>query len=126
MHFMLGKAQRDAKRGWFIGQFVPAEFGIRRRTDVEVKWGIHTKGERRGDVWASYRTSSTISVLIDGSFIVRLRVDGQIHEVLLEEKGDYIIISPQIDHNWESPEDSTILTIRCPSVSGDLIERIDR
>ncbi len=125
MHFMRGKAERDAKRGWIIGQFVPEEHGLRRRTDVELKWGVHSKGERRGDTWAAYRTATTISVLIEGSLIVRLRVDGQVHEVLLEEKGDYLIINSQVEHNWESPEDSIVLTIRCPSVSGDLIERID-
>ena len=125
MHFMHGKAGRDAMRGWFVGQFVPAEHELRRRTDMELKWGVHPKGERRGDTWASYRTSTTISVLIDGSLIVKLRVDGQVHEVLLEEKGDYLIIDSQVDHNWESPEDSIVLTIRCPSVAGDLIERIE-
>jgi hypothetical protein len=25
--------------GWFVGQFVPAELGLRRQTDVELKWG---------------------------------------------------------------------------------------
>ena len=125
MHYIRGKAKQDAIRGWFIGQFVPEEHGLRKRTDVELKWGIHPKGERRGDVWASYRTATTISVLIEGSLIVWLRKDGIEEKILLDEKGDYLIVNPQVEHTWESPEDSIVLSVRCPSVADDLIETTD-
>ncbi len=125
MHFLFGKAERDSKRGWFIGQFVPEEYGLRHRNDVELKWGIHPPGERRGDVWASYRTSTTISVLIKGSLRVWLRHNGKVDEVLMAEVGDYLIINPGVEHNWEAPEDAIVFTVRTPSVAGDLIETRD-
>jgi hypothetical protein len=124
MHFRHGNATRDGKRGWFIGQFVPEEGGLRRRQDVELKWGIHPKGERRSQ-WVTYRTSTMISVLVEGRFLIWVRADGKVHEVRFEEKGDYVIINRFVEHTWEAPEDCIILTVRCPSVAGDQIERAD-
>src|SRR5229473_1129268 len=39
--FYFGNATVDQVRdsGWFVGQFVPAELGLRHQNDVEVKWG---------------------------------------------------------------------------------------
>ena len=47
--FYFGNAVVDQVRdsGWFVGQFVPAELGLRHQNDVEVKWGIHPDGEKR-------------------------------------------------------------------------------
>lgn len=118
-------ASRDAIRGWFIGQFVHPASGLRRRTDLEVKWGVHAKGERRVMGWAAYKTSTTISVLIEGVFLVTVRVDAKTHDVLLQERGDYYILSPMVEHTWEAITDCVVLTVRCPSVAGDLIERPD-
>src|SRR5437016_14455043 len=63
--FYFGNAPADQVRGsgWFIGQFVPPELGLRRQTDVEVKWGLHPDGEKRSRTWAN-RNGTTISVLI--------------------------------------------------------------
>ena len=40
--FYFGNAKADQVRGggWFVGQFVPAELGLRHQTDVELKWGF--------------------------------------------------------------------------------------
>ena len=45
--FYFGNAKDDQVRGsgWFVGQFVSAELGLRHQTDVELKWGIHPDGE---------------------------------------------------------------------------------
>jgi len=47
--FYFGNAAVDQVRGtgWFIGQFVPPELGPRHQTEVELKWAVHPKGERR-------------------------------------------------------------------------------
>ena len=47
--FYFGNAATDQVRGsgWFIGQFVAPELGLRHQTDVEVKWGLHPDGDKR-------------------------------------------------------------------------------
>ena len=47
--FYLGNAAVDQVRGtgWFLGQFVPPEMGLRHQTEVELKWAIHPDGDRR-------------------------------------------------------------------------------
>jgi hypothetical protein len=75
--FYFGNAEADQVRGsgWFVGQFVPREFGLRGQTDVEFKWGIHPDGDRRPRPWAN-RNSTTISVLVQGSLRVTFYVEG--------------------------------------------------
>jgi hypothetical protein len=53
--FYAGNAKADQVRGsgWFVGQFVPAELGLRRQTDVELKWGIHPDVDKRPHPWAN-------------------------------------------------------------------------
>ena len=43
-----GNAQIDGKdrRGWILGHFMPPG-DARHSTDVEIKWAIHQRGERR-------------------------------------------------------------------------------
>src|SRR5439155_15539593 len=47
--FYFGNAAVDQVRGtgWFVGQFVPPEMGLRHQTDLELKWAIHPDGDRR-------------------------------------------------------------------------------
>src|SRR5438105_4864555 len=49
--FYFGNAAVDQVRGtgWFVGQFVPPEIGLRHQTDVELKWAIHPDGDRRAN-----------------------------------------------------------------------------
>src|SRR5271169_3955413 len=98
--FYFGNAKADQVRdtGWFVGQFIPAELGLRHQTDVELKWGIHPDGEERPQPWAS-QTSTTISVLIEGALRVTFHVDGAQQEVTLRTKGDYIAFGPEVVHS---------------------------
>ena len=118
--FAFGNATADGERGWFVGQFIPATRGLRHRRDVEVKWGIHPRGDHRSG-WSSYRTSTTLSVLVRGNLRVELRSQGRLRELWLEEPGDYVIFGPGVEHHWESPGGGIVLTVRCPSVPGDLV-----
>ena len=47
--FYFGNAAVDQVRGtgWFVGQFVSPDQGLRHQTDVELKWAMHPDGERR-------------------------------------------------------------------------------
>ncbi len=119
-HFWVGNAPRDAIRGWFVGQFIPEE-GLRRQTGLEIKWGAHEAGDRRANGWSMCETSTTISVLLRGQFVVSLRVDGQVHRVQLDEPGDYVVYGPGVPHTWEAPDECIVLSVRAPSVPDDEI-----
>ncbi|MEU3036192.1 MULTISPECIES: signal peptidase I [Streptomyces] len=110
----VGSAGKDAAldRGWLLGHF--REPGDPRHSDaVEVKWGIHPRGERRAR-WVQGEVRTAVLVLISGRF--RMEFPGR--HVLLEEQGDYVVWRRGVDHSWEAEEDSVVLTVRWPSVPG--------
>ena len=115
--FYFGNASLDQVRGtgWFVGQFVPAELGLRHQTDVELKWGIHKDGEKRSHPWAN-GNATTISVLIDGLLHVTFHQDGTSRVVTLREPGDYIAFGPEMVHSWEAVGETIVLSVRFPSV----------
>ncbi len=114
-----GNALADGKRGWFVGQFVTPELGLRHRNDFEVKWGVHQKGDRKVGEWTSNEVSSTISILIEGTFNLWFKVNGEVVEVPLRKIGDYAIWNALIPHTWEALADCVILTVRAPSINND-------
>jgi hypothetical protein len=114
-YFGNAKADQAGGSGWFVGQFVPAELGLRHQTDVELKWGIHPDGEKRPQPWAN-RNSTTISVLVEGSLKVTFHVNGAQREVMLRTKGDYVAFGPEVVHSWEAIGDTIVLSVRFPSV----------
>jgi hypothetical protein len=115
--FYVGNAKADqvGDSGWFIGQFIPAELGLRRQTEVELKWGIHPDGERRAQPWA-HQNGATISLLIEGSFKLTFHLGESRQEVILRTKGDYVIFGPEVVHFWEAIGDTIVLSVRFPSV----------
>jgi hypothetical protein len=121
--FVTGNAALDgaAQRGWFVGAFMPDAH--RRRADIELKWGVHPRGESEGQGWVANRTGTTVSILIEGAFVLRLRSGGEVAEIRLAERGDYAMWEPGVEHCWEALEDSVVLSIRCPSVPDDQIAR---
>ncbi len=119
--FSFGNAVVDGRRGWFIGQFFPAESGMCSQSTLEVKWGQHPKGDRRPSFAAS-RFGGTISLLISGRFLLKLIVDGETREILLSTPGDYTAFGAGIPHSWEALEESLVISIRFPSIEGNQIE----
>ena len=115
--FYFGNAKADevCGSGWFIGQFVPPELGLRHQTDVELKWGVHPDGDKRTDPWAN-KNGATISVLVEGSLKVTFHIDGGEQEVMLRTKGDYVVFGPEVVHSWEAIGDTIVLSVRFPSV----------
>jgi hypothetical protein len=115
--FYFGNAALDQVRntGWFIGQFVPAELGLRHQTEVELKWGIHQDGERRRYPYAQGH-ATTVAILIRGALLVEFYSGPRLQVVRLQKEGDYVIYGPEIVHSWEAIGDTLVLTVRFPSV----------
>ncbi len=113
--FYFGNADDDQVRGsgWFVGQFVAA--GLRRQTDVELKWGVHPGGDKRPSPWAT-KTGTTISVLVEGRIKITFHVNGTLQTVTLQTKGDYVIFGPEVVHSWEAIGETIVLSVRFPSI----------
>jgi mannose-6-phosphate isomerase-like protein (cupin superfamily) len=110
----VGHAQADAlgDRGWLLGHFKP-EDDVRHSQDVEIKWGVHPKGEERAQ-WVHGEKRTALLVLISGRF--RLEFPGR--SVVLERQGDYVVWGVGVDHSWVAEEESVVMTVRWPSVAG--------
>jgi hypothetical protein len=108
-----GSAPKDAPgyRGWLVGHFMPRG-DIRHSTDVEIKWGVHPRGDQRAQ-WVTDEVRAAVIVLISGQF----RVDFPEQSIVLAEQGDYVVFEG-VDHSWLAEEDSLIVGIRWPSVPG--------
>src|ERR1700680_1985107 len=116
--FYFGNATVDQVRGtgWFVGQFVAVELGLRHQTDVELKWAIHPDGERRPHGAEANGNAVTISVLIRGALRTTVQVNGTPEDVTLRKEWDYIIVGPDVVHSWEALGDTVVLSVRFPSI----------
>jgi len=115
----VGNAGEDAPldSGWLLGHFKDADDP--RHTDaVEVKWGIHPQGDERLE-WVRGDERTALLVLVSGRF----RVEFPERSVLLEQQGDYVVWGPGVDHSWFAEEESVLVTVRWPSVSGYAVAR---
>ena len=101
-------------RGWFVGAFIDSNSGLVKNGDVEVKWGIHPKGEKRTSK-ADSGDATTLSILIQGEYAIRFNDE----EIVLRKAGDYIIFMPNQPHDLEALEDTVIITVRWPSLSSN-------
>ncbi|AXE27325.1 signal peptidase I [Streptomyces globosus] len=109
-----GKAAPDAAadRGWLLGHFKdPGD--PRHSADVEIKWGVHPKGDARAQ-WTAGEERTALLVLISGRF----RMEFPDRDVVLAEQGDYVVWGRGVDHSWYAEEESVVLTVRWPSVPG--------
>src|SRR3954454_18789689 len=109
-----GKAgpEAAADRGWLLGHFKEAG-DPRHSTDVEIKWGVHPKGDERA-AWVRGEARAAVLVLISGRF--RVELPGR--SVVLAEQGDYVVWGRGVDHSGHAEEESVVLTVRWPSVPG--------
>lgn len=109
-----GNANEDSgqARGWLLGHFINPADDVRSTKDVEVKWGIHPAGDKRPE-WTSDDQRTTLLLLIQGKF----RIDLTEGSTVLSEQGDYVVWGPGIDHSWEALEDTTVVTVRWPSLA---------
>src|SRR5262249_41313315 len=84
----------------------------RHSDDVEVKWAVHPRGEKRAE-WVEGETRSTLVLLVSGRF--RIELPGR--EVILAKQGDYVVFH-RVGHSWYAEEDSVVVVTRWPSVPG--------
>jgi hypothetical protein len=111
----VGRAEDDGagNQGWLLGHFMPAD-DLLHSGDVEVKWGVHARGDRRAG-WATGEVRTALLVLIRGAFNIELRD----RTVVLREPGDYVVWGPGEDHSWQAlMADTVVLTVRWPSLPG--------
>ena len=103
----LGNATVDAPadRGWLLGHFKPAA-DPRHSEDVEIKWGIYARGDRRAQ-WVTDEKRTAVLILISGRFRVELPA----------RHGDYVVFHG-IGHSWQAEEESVVISVRWPSVPG--------
>jgi hypothetical protein len=110
----VGTATMDAAgdRGWLLGHF-KSDGDIRHSDDVEIKWGVHPRGDRRAQ-WTTGEKRTALLVLISGRF--RVELPGQ--DAVLAKQGDYVVWGPGVDHSWYAEEESVVMTVRWPSIPG--------
>lgn len=111
--YYVGNAATDAHvaRGWLLGHFAPVD-DARHTDDLEIKWGVHPSGDERRR-WVTDEERSTVVLLISGRF----RVELPERSVLLAQQGDYVVFH-NLSHSWHAEEDSIVLVIRWPSITG--------
>lgn len=104
------------RRGWFMGQFLEHSSPLHSK-DLEIKWGIHKAGEIHEKVRMNKNAKSQ-AILIDGQFKFTFPDTNQVY--YLKNKGDFVFWDSSVYHSTESKKDSTILTIRWPSLPNDV------
>lgn len=115
---VFGNAYNDRNpRQWLIGHFIEPQKGLLFNEDVEIKWGTVKAGEEKS-FWVKSTHAKTISILIKGKFIISFPDC----EYVLEKEGDYVLWGTEIAHTWKALEDSVLITVRWPSVSGHDVE----
>jgi mannose-6-phosphate isomerase-like protein (cupin superfamily) len=109
----VGNAGADAPagRGWLLGHFQPPG-DPRHSDDVEIKWAIHPRDDRRAQ-WVTGERRSAALILVSGRF--RVELPGR--SVLLAEQGDYVVFHG-VNHSWHAEEASVVVAVRWPSVPG--------
>ncbi len=104
-------------RMWFIGHFIkePGEF---KTENVEVKWGIHKKSEKKSKLTFNLKSKS-LSILIKGRLVIYFQKLKK--NIELSKIGDFVYWDPGEEnmHTWEALAYTIILTIRWPSLKGD-------
>lgn len=110
-----GNAKKDSLNGWFIGEFISQDFGLRHSKELEIKWGIHKQGEKRA--WSTSK-QKTITILISGKIAQLFKTETGETKIILEAPGDYALYAG-VPHRWEALADTTILTVRWLSTSSE-------
>jgi hypothetical protein len=110
----VGNADVDGAgdRGWLLGHFKPPG-DVRHSTDVEIKWGVHPRGDSRAR-WVEGEKRTALLLLVSGRF----RVELPDRDVVLSRRGDYVVWGQGVDHSWYAEEESIVLTVRWPSIPG--------
>ncbi|HET9898655.1 MAG TPA: signal peptidase I [Streptosporangiaceae bacterium] len=104
-------ADAPANRGWLLGHFMPAG-DLRHSEEVEIKWGVHPRGDRRAQ-WVTGESRAALIILVSGRF----RIEFPHRSVVLANPGDYVVFE-RVEHSWYAEEESVIVGVRWPSIPG--------
>jgi cupin superfamily acireductone dioxygenase involved in methionine salvage len=116
-----GRLYTEKNNGWFVGFFVN-EDPFRQTGNVEVKWKKHQLSDKDKSFEANHSAIS-MSILVKGSFQFEFRQGRRRKKLLLEERGDYVIWLPNIEHRgYAQQADTIMITLRWPSLHGDHFE----
>ncbi len=115
------------KNGWFMGHFQGGkdkETRFVHSEDFEIKLEDVNKtkpDETNKEPIRANKTARSLTILLQGgSFeLTTYRKGATPKTYKLENPGDYLFWEPNIGHTWRALGDSTMLTIRWPSVPGD-------
>ena len=113
----LDEQEDPVKRGWFMGHFISEKCFFHNK-DFEIRCANHKKGDKKENTVANIKSKS-ISILINGKCVIRFPQQNK--EIILSKQGDFVFWNSKVYHNSEVLEDSTILTIRWPSIPDDVI-----
>lgn len=110
------EADADENRSWLVGHFKASD-DIRYDEDVEVKVSSHEAGDERVE-WSTGEWRRTFFMLMTGRWRLDLAVeDGEQGEsIVLAQPGDYVVWGPGVAHTYRAEADSTVITVRWPSV----------
>jgi hypothetical protein len=127
MHITSGNLTNETnkypdKRGWFVGQFIDTS-SLLHSKNLEIKWGLHKAGEIF-DTIRMNKHAKSLSILIDGEFKFIFPDTNKTYH--LKQKGDFIFWDAGVFHSTECKKDSTILTIRWPSIDNDVETKIKK
>ncbi len=105
--------ESPSHRGWIMGHFMEDTSPF-KTGNVEIKWGVHKKGENK-EVVAQNSEAHSLGILIKGKFTF---IFGD-QKITLEKEGDYAFYPSGTAHSWTVEEDCLFLTIRWPSLPND-------
>lgn len=111
-NWRVGNATVDSaeRRGWLVGHFIE-EDPLRSTKDVEIKWAHHPAGDERSE-WVTDEYRTTVIFLVHGRFHIDLPGGTEV----LANEGDYAMWGAGVDHSWRAEKDSTVITVRWPSM----------
>ena len=114
-----GNALIDGHAGWFFGDREPPS--PRYHKDVYVKYATHYSGDQCRHPYVPSRNMSLVLLINGGPFVHFFRdSEGiKLHDVALDQSGDYVIYGPEVSHSWTAMRESTVLTIQFPPSNAD-------
>ena len=112
-------SENPKTRGWFLGHFIEEPYCF-KDDSIEVKWGIHKKGEKL-DIVRATKYSKTLSILISGK--TKISFPDENKDFILSEQGDFVFWEKEIFHTSDIIEDSVFLVIRWPSLPNNIITK---
>ncbi len=104
------------RRGWVLGHFIESQ-SLFHSTDIEIKWGVHKKGEKISTLKASTQAKS-LAILLSGKICIFFPETNE--TTILEKEGDFALWNSGVFHNYEFIEDTTVITIRWPSIPNEV------